>query len=122
MKSHVIALVFARSANAAANIMIKAGMRTKAVDAGDPVQLLRAVIMNPLVVGGVILFALNVLSFSYVLTRIPLSVAYPIMTSGGFLIVASASVLLLRESVNVPQIAGFVMIIAGVALVASQLK
>lgn len=122
MKSHVIALVFALAANAAANIMIKAGMRAKAVSAAEPGQLLRAVVMNPLVVGGVALFALNVISYAYVLTRIPLSIAYPVMTSGGFLIVALASVLLLRESLTAPQIVGFVLIIAGVALVASQLE
>ncbi len=123
MKTHILALIFALSANAAANIMIKAGMRGKTIVAGGgPLDLVRTVATNPLVVGGVVLFALNVLSYAYVLTRIPLSVAYPIMTSGGFLIVVTASTLLLRETVTLPQIGGFVLIIAGVALVASQLK
>ena len=62
MKSHILALLFALLANATANIMIKAGMRGKMEEAGDPVQLLRIMIMSPLVVGGVVLFALNVLS------------------------------------------------------------
>jgi multidrug transporter EmrE-like cation transporter len=52
---------------------------------------------------------------------VPLSLAYPIMTSGGFLIVVTASAILLRESLSVPQMFGIALIIAGVILVASQM-
>ncbi|MCB1149935.1 hypothetical protein KDK88_00185 [bacterium] len=121
MKAHVIALVFALCANAAANVMIKAGMRAREVDLADPAGALRLLITNPLVVGGVLLFALNVVSYSYVLTRIPLSAAYPIMTGGGFLIVVSASAILLRESLSAPQLLGIALILGGVVLIASQL-
>jgi len=121
MKAHVIALIFALCANAAANVMIKAGMRAREVDLGDPLGALRVMIANPLVVGGVILFALNVVSYAYVLTRIPLSLAYPIMTSGGFLIVVTASAILLRESLSAPQLLGIALIVGGVILVASQM-
>lgn len=121
MKSHMIALAFALCANAAANVMIKAGMRARDVDLADPMGALRMLVASPLVVGGVILFALNVVSYAYVLTRIPLSLAYPIMTSGGFLIVVTASAILLRETLTGPQLVGIALIIVGVVLVASQM-
>ncbi len=121
MKPHMIALVFALIANAAANVMIKAGMRSQEVDLGEPVAALKMMITNPLVIGGVILFAMNIVSYAYVLTRVPLSLAYPIMTSGGFLIVVTASAILLRESLSVPQMFGIALIIGGVILVASQM-
>jgi len=117
----MIALVLALVANAAANVMIKAGMRSRDVDLGEPVAALKMMITNPLVVGGVILFALNIVSYAYVLTRVPLSLAYPIMTSGGFLIVVTASAILLRESLSMPQLLGIALILAGVILVASQM-
>ncbi len=122
MKTHIIALIFALSANAAANIMIKAGMHSKDVDLADPAGALRSVVFNPLVVGGIVLFALNILSYAYVLTRVPLSTAYPIMTSGGFLIVLTASAIYLKESLAPVQYVGIVLIIAGVVLVASRME
>jgi multidrug transporter EmrE-like cation transporter len=121
LKPHMIALAFALIANAAANVMIKAGMRSQEVDLGEPVAAMKMMITNPLVIGGVILFAMNVVSYAYVLTRVPLSLAYPIMTSGGFLIVVTASAILLRESLSVPQLFGIALIIGGVILVASQM-
>ncbi len=121
MKSHLIALVFALLANAAANIMIKAGMNGRPLDPGRPGELLTAIVTNKLVAGGVILFALNVVCYAYVLSRVPLSLAYPIMTSVGFLIVVGASALLFGESLGALQIGGMVLIIVGVAMVASRL-
>ncbi len=122
MRTHVVALVFALVANAAANIMIKAGMRARDLSPADPAGLLRAVLTSPLVLAGIVLFALNVVSYAYVLTRVPLSVAYPIMVAGGLLIVLTASSLLLRETIDLPLVAGVVLIVAGVVLVAGRLE
>lgn len=121
MKTHVLALIFALTANAAANLLIRAGMRARAVDLGAPAAALRQIVWNPLVIAGIALFALNVLSYAYVLSRIPVSTAYPIMTAGGFLIVVVASLLWLGESLDLLQILGILLIVAGVALVASRL-
>jgi multidrug transporter EmrE-like cation transporter len=121
MKPYYIALVIALVANACANILIKMGMRD-GLPAGQGVGvLLRGILLNPLVLGGVVLFGLNVLCYAYALSRIPLSAAYPIMTSVGFLIVIGASTLLLHETLGAIQIAGIVLILAGVTMVASRL-
>jgi len=74
-----------------------------------------------MVLAGVGLFALNIVAYSYVLSKIQLSIAYPIMTSVGFLIVVGFSVFALKEQVSMVQIIGIVMIVAGVVLVAGKL-
>ncbi len=122
MKPHVLALILALSANAAANLLIRAGMRDRPIDPADPVGALRQILLNPLVVGGIALFAVNVVSYAYVLSRVPVSLAYPIMTGTGFLIVVSASALWLGESLDLVQGVGLLLIVAGVVMVASRLN
>lgn len=118
MSTHHIALIVALLANAVANILIKHGMKDQQIDLSRPGEALLAVATNLPVVAGVVLFAVNVLAYSYVLTRIPLSTAYPIMTSVGFLIVISASTILLGERLAAGQLVGAALIVAGVVLVA----
>ena len=121
MKTHLFALAFALVANATANILIRAGMAGRRIDLAHPATALAAIVTSPLVVAGIILFALNVLSYAYVLSRIPLSLAYPVMTSLGFVIVVGASAMFLGESIDRVQIGGMVLIVAGVIMVASRL-
>ena len=121
MRAPTVALLVALTANAAANLMIRAGMRGRPLPVTDPAHLIRSVLGNPLVMGGIVLFALNVLCYAYALTRIPLTVAYPVMVGGGLLIVLGCSVLLLREPLSWPLVAGAVLIVAGVVLVAGRL-
>jgi multidrug transporter EmrE-like cation transporter len=47
-----------------------------------------------------------------------LSVAYPILNSGCFLVIGLVSWLFLKETITSPQILGFTLIIAGIWLVA----
>jgi multidrug transporter EmrE-like cation transporter len=121
MKPHILALILALSANAAANLLIRAGMRDKPLDLADPAGALRQILLNPLVAGGIALFAVNVVSYAYVLSRVPVSLAYPVMTSAGFLIVVSASALWLGESLDLVQGLGLLLIVAGVVLVAGRM-
>ncbi|MCP4144803.1 MAG: hypothetical protein GY752_05900 [bacterium] len=121
MKPQYIALIVALLANAFANILIKSGMKSKEIALSDPLTALKQIITNPLVIAGVGLFALNIVAYSYVLSKIQLSIAYPIMTSVGFLIVVGFSVFALKEQVSMVQIIGIVMIATGVVLVASKL-
>lgn len=108
-----VALVF----NAVANVLMKAGMRTAPQGDGAAAMLRHYLTSWPVLVG-LLLFALNVLAYTQALTRIPLSVAYPLMTSLGFLIVVSASAYFFEEAITWVQGIGFVLIVAGVILVA----
>ena len=121
MKPHHLALIFALLANASANILIKAGMRKLELAGAAPLQILRQILANGNVVGGIALFAVNVLAYAYALNRIPLSQAYPIMTSVGFLIVVTASIVFFGESLDVRHGLGLVLIVAGVTLIASRM-
>ncbi len=121
MKPYYIALACALTANACANILIKIGMRDGLPTGVGLVGILRGVLVNPMVLSGIVLFGLNIVCYAYALSRIPLSTAYPIMTSLGFLIVILASTLMLHETLSAIQIAGIVLILAGVTMVASRL-
>ena len=68
-------------------------------------------------VAGLPLFALNVVFYMVALSRLDLSVAYPIMVAGGIVIVVSVSALLLGEPIDVPQGIGLILLVVGIALV-----
>ncbi|WP_437680035.1 DMT family transporter [Sorangium sp. So ce131] len=111
----IIALVF----NATANILMKlASRRVTSMEGMSLVQKGLALATNYHLVLGLVLFASNILFYVLALKRINLSIAYPIMTSGGFLIISVFSVYYLREPLTTMQIGGIVMIAAGIALLA----
>ncbi len=117
----VVALLF----NASANILMKLGA-TKLEETPmaelSTVDKLLTVALNPYLMIGLILFASNVLFYIVALRRINLSIAYPIMTSGGFLIISLFSVYYLREHLSSLQIVGIVMIAAGITLLAYNIE
>lgn len=121
MKTVHFVLVFALIANAVANIMIKEGMKAKDLQITDLMGTFKAIAFNPTVIGGLFFFGLALAAYSFVLSQIKLSVAYPIMTSAGFLIVVSYSFLFLHESITGLQAGGLFLILAGVWMVATNM-
>ena len=117
MSRAVVILIFAIFFNALANILIKVGMVRVGKTEGW-FQLLAKAALQPALLGGIISFALALVAYSFVLTRMNLSVAYPIMISMGLIIVVFASHFVLSEAITPLQIAGFLLIIAGVWMVA----
>jgi multidrug transporter EmrE-like cation transporter len=111
-----VALVF----NAVANILMKAGMRNAPEGLGA-VGMIKHYLTSWPVIVGLLLFALNVIAYTQALTKLPLSVAYPIMTSLGFLIVVSASAYFFKETITWVQGVGFALIVVGVICVARPL-
>ncbi len=114
--SYVI-LVLAITFNAIANILMKVGM-LKEKQSSSLVGFIINMSLNPILIGGIICFALGLAAYCYVLTKLNLSIAYPIMTSLGYVIVIIASWLFLKETITLVQIAGFAFIITGVWMVA----
>lgn len=111
----IIALVF----NATANILMKlAARRVPSLDGQSLFQKALSLATNWQLVLGLVLFASNILFYLLALKRINLSIAYPIMTSGGFLIISVFSVYYLHEALTALQIAGIALIAAGIALLA----
>ena len=105
--------------NAAANILIKAGMRHMGSLAGRPfIDVGLGMIANPFLICGVISFAVTLALYSLVLSKMNLSVAYPVMTSLGLLVVTTFSWLFFSEKISFLQWSGYIFIIAGVWMVA----
>lgn len=102
--------------NAAANILIKIGSAQFAAlrESG----IVQAVAYNWALLAGLALFACNVVLYALALSRIPLSVGYPLMTAGGLAIITLVSVLYLRESITALQLCGLLLLAAGIVLVA----
>lgn len=101
--------------NATANVALKLGSTQFA--AWHDVGVVRAVLGNYALMAGVVLFACNVVFYALALSRIPLSVGYPIMVGGALIIVVLISVLYLRESVTLVQMLGLCLLVAGMVLV-----
>jgi multidrug transporter EmrE-like cation transporter len=103
--------------NAVANILMKVAM-LKQKKATDIITMVTQSLSNPVLFLGLISFGLALVAYCYVLAKINLSIAYPLMTSLGFLIVILASWLFLGENISKLQMVGFLCIIAGVWMVA----
>ncbi len=121
MRTATLALVFALVANATANVLIRWGMKDMQLSLADPVQTLRGILLNGRVMAGIVLFAMNVLAYAFALSKLRLSVAYPVMTSVGLVIVMVLSFAMLGEKITGIQLVGTGLILAGVVLVASQM-
>ena len=81
-------LVAALLLNTAANLCIKIGSTRMALTEGMAMsEKLKAVATNYILMSGLVLFAANVALYARALKELPISRAYPIMTSGGFLLI-----------------------------------
>lgn len=117
-----IFLLIALILNASANILMKMGANS--MKPSSSVGLLSRAseaMHNTYLMVGITLFALNVIFYVFALTKVKLSIAYPLMTSGGFLIISIASFLLFKETITSLQIVGIVTIILGIILVTHSL-
>ncbi len=108
-----VAVVF----NGVANVLMKLGMKDAPQVAGAS-GLIRHYLHSWPVMLGLFLFALNVLAYTQALTKIPLSVAYPIMVSLTGVIVIASSAVLFKEEITLVQWVGFALIVGGVICVA----
>ena len=121
---HALALAVALVMNASANLMIKAGARIVKAQFPDKATVpilegIKAAVVNPWIIGGVICFGLNLAAYSYALTKLPVSMAYPIMVSVGYAIIVCGAAVWFSEKLSPLQMVGVGVILAGVWLVAS---
>lgn len=90
--------------------------RIDALALSQPLQLLLKIVLNKWVVIGLGLYGLGAAVWIVVLSRVPLSFAYP-MLGLSYVMVVLVSVLFLHEHVPLIRWAGVVLIVVGVALV-----
>jgi len=65
-------------------------------------------------VGAVFFYVVNVFLFAKALDRLPVSVGYPILAASGFLLLTLAAAAFFGERIGVWQVAGLVLVIAGI--------
>ena len=106
--------------NAAAQLLLKAGTNrigefAFSLDNVVPVGI--KVASSPFVLGGLACYAVSVVVWIMALSRVPVSVAYP-MLSIGYIVNAVAAWLLFGESLAAQKLVGIGFIVVGVWLVA----
>ncbi len=124
---HVISLVVALLCVAAMNLLIKAGAR--AMEGQEQVgaslsllSMIRTALVNPWIIGAMICGILNFITYMYALKKFQVSTAYPIMISVSCVIIAMGAAVFFSERLNVWQIAGMVLIFAGVWMIVGMAK
>ena len=120
MSTTYLILLIAIVCNAGANIMMKAAMRQSpiALEQGLIFQAFFQAVKNPFLLGGVALFGITLAAYSVVLSRLNLSIAYPIMTGVGFLLVFLFSAFYFKENIQAIHLLGAVLILSGVWILA----
>lgn len=111
-------LFLALTLNAVANILIKLGSKQLAFDLQQFMAQPLMFIKNGYLVVGLCFFASALVFYSLVLSKMNLSIAYPIMTGMGFVFVIFFSVFFLQEQLFWWQWLGIAFIFSGVALLA----
>jgi multidrug transporter EmrE-like cation transporter len=121
MKSADLALVLTGvMLNAAAQLLLKAGSRAitdVSFSLANTWTLAARMALNPPILGGVALYVVSVVFWILALSRVDVSIAYP-MLSIGYIVSALAGWLLFSEAVSAARVAGIAIIIVGVWLVA----
>ncbi len=107
-----IALIFGIILNASANILMKVAANYSEGLSDSSVFI--KMMLNPYLLLGVVSFGLALGAYSYSLSKFDLSVAYPLMTSLGLIIVALFSVVIFKENFSAGKIFGTILILLGV--------
>jgi len=121
-----IALAMALILNATANLMVKFGVRRFSASGitmeQGPWAVASALLTNWVLILGLLFFASNTFFYTYALSNIKISIAYPVMVGGGFVIIAFVAWMYLSETLTGGQWAGIIFIMLGVYLVARQMQ
>jgi drug/metabolite transporter (DMT)-like permease len=110
-------LLFAVLLAAGGQLLLKHGMQVAAARAhAGGGSLVAAAATSPMVIGGLAVFAISAVAWLGVLSRVPLSIAYP-FNALGYLIILTASVLLLHERATIITWAGSLLVVSGLVIV-----
>ena len=113
----VALLLFAVVSAATGQVKLKHGMQiasARAADSGGSLALRAAT--SPWVLLGLVVFGVSAVAWLAALARVPLSVAYP-FNALGYIVILTASVVLLHERANVLTWVGSLMVVSGLLIV-----
>jgi drug/metabolite transporter (DMT)-like permease len=112
-----VLLVFAVSTAATGQLMLKHGMQlasARAAKSGG--SLVVSAATSPWILLGLAVFGISAIAWLAALSRVPLSVAYP-FNALGYLVILTASVLILHERANLLTWAGSLLVVSGLIIV-----
>lgn len=105
--------------SAVAQLLLKLGMSSgvvkRAIDGGDLGSMMLTIGLNPLILGGLALYFFGAIVWLFVLSRLPLGVAYPFVALG-FVFTALLAYFVLHESFSPATLLGTLLIIVGVVI------
>jgi len=110
-------LLFAVLSAAVGQVVLKHGMQiasSRAAHSGGSLALRAAT--SPWVLLGLVVFGVSAVAWLAALSRVPLSVAYP-FNALGYLVILTASIVLLHERANVLTWVGTFMVVSGLLIV-----
>ncbi len=121
-----VALTGALVMNAAANLLMKLGAKSTAASGGFGkdgfISAVGVIASNSALVIGLAFFVLNVFLYLYALQspRLPISIAYPIMVGGGYVLIAVIARLhpSLQERLTGGQWLGVALVMLGIGMIA----
>lgn len=110
-------LLFAVLSAATGQLLLKHGMQvaTARVHATGGSLVIRAA-TSPLILGGLVVFAVSAVAWLGALAKVPLSIAYP-FNALSYLIILTASSILLHERTNLLTWAGSLVVVTGLLIV-----
>ena len=120
MTRYIPLILFTVVTNAAAQIMLKQGMKGVGPFTFNKSSLHEAIIntiVNPFVLAGLTIFVISMASHLVVLSRVELSFAYPFL-SLAYVLVAVCAYIFFKEDLNSFRIAGIGFICIGTILIA----
>lgn len=116
-------LIVALVLNASANILMKIGAEKLGTIRGlSFYQLAFRFGTNYTLILSMTIFALSAVVYVLALTKVNISIAYPLITSGSLLIISLFSFFYLKESITLSHILGVILVITGMTLIAYNLK
>ena len=109
-------LIITAIMNSGANLLIKKAS-TKFIIPSSIRELVEISILNIPFFFGLCLFAVSLLFYAYLLSKVNLSIIYPILVSINFIIVNFGAFYLFNEKFEIFQFIGIIIIIIGIWLV-----
>jgi undecaprenyl phosphate-alpha-L-ara4N flippase subunit ArnE len=110
-------LLFAVLSAATGQLLLKHGMQTAVARAhATGGSLIIQAATSPLIIGGLVVFAVSAVAWLAALAKVPLSVAYP-FNALSYLIILTASAILLHERTNVLTWVGSLVVVSGLIIV-----
>ena len=121
-KSSFILVLFSVTLSSGAQLLLKAGMTNdvvqRALASGRGLLIIPSIAASPQIFAGLATFALSVLTWLLVLSKVEVSQAYPAVAFG-IVITALGGYFLFGEALNSIRILGITIVIIGVAVVAA---